>query len=543
MATTDISKLPFNIEVLYLTADDVAKLKKTSSLFIFDNTNNFRPDGLFSTEIYGLVGSEYRNRSFSYIDLNVEVLHPIFYYIINKTIPWYDKIMAGKEYALWNPKTKEFEKSNLLHGKTGYNYFISHIEELNLPLTESTAREFNVKLYHNLVKEKTYTLRYLLVLPAGMRDYTIDKNGRPQEDEINHLYRKVLMQSNLIDASLNKNNAASIDSIRYSLQNLIVDIFNYIKSLMEGKGKMIQSKWLTRKTFNSTRNVASANIEKVTSLNDSNRLKYNETAVGLHQFIRMLMPKTIFKLKSGFLSRVFSPNSEIATLTNAKTLKKETIALTEIVKDYDTWMLPDGLEKVIANYSNLNTRHNVITVNKGKHYIGLIYNDGKYFKLLQDIDEVPSNFDKSKVLPLTVTELFYLSVFDDDGKMPAFLTRYPISSYGSIYPSYVKLRTTSQSTSLIQLSEQWQPTDIVAPAFPARGKDFYNTTTMHPTHNARLNADFDGDTVSLQMVLSEEAISEIKDRLSKKNYYISTENKFMFSLSNDILNVTLAYMT
>ena len=45
------------------------------------------------------------------------------------------------------------------------------------------------------------------------------------------------------------------------------------------------------------------------------------------------------------------------------------------------------------------------------------------------------------------------------------------------------------------------------------------------------------------MVLSEEAQAEIKAKLDSKAYYISTENKFMFSMSNDTLNTTLAYMT
>jgi hypothetical protein len=543
MANTDLSTLPFNIEVLYLTATDVTKLKPITSLFIFDNTNNFHPEGLFSTEIFGLVGSEYRNRSFSYIDVRVDVLHPIFYYLITKTVAWYDNILSGKEYAVWNPKTKEFEKSNLVEGKTGYSFFMEHVEELHLEPTESTAREFNIKLYHKLVAEKKYMMRYLLVLPAGMRDYSMDKNGRPQEDEINALYRKVIMQSNLIDASMNKNNVSSVDSIRYSIQNLIQDIFVYIKSLLEGKNKLIAGKWLTRKTFNSTRNVASANIEKVTSLNDSNRLKYNETAVGLHQFLRVLMPKTIYDIKSGFLTQVFSPNSEIATLTNAKTYKKETIALTEIVKDYDTWMSPDGIEKVMANYGNLETRHDVITLNKGKHYLGLLYNDGKYYKLLQDIDEVPPGFDKSKVYPLTVTELLYLSVYHNDGKIPGFVTRYPISSYGSVYPCFIKLRTTSEVQELILLDDMWQATDTVAKAFPMRGKDFFNTMTAHSTHNERLTLDFDGDVISLQAVLSDEAQAEIRAKLNSKSYYISNQNKFMFSLSNDTLNTTLAYMT
>jgi len=45
------------------------------------------------------------------------------------------------------------------------------------------------------------------------------------------------------------------------------------------------------------------------------------------------------------------------------------------------------------------------------------------------------------------------------------------------------------------------------------------------------------------MVLSDEAVTEVTNMLNNKEYYITPDNKFYFSISNDILNVTLAYMT
>jgi len=538
------SKLPFNIELLTIDKDVLNRIGKVNSMSIFTNeTNSFHPEGLFSTEIFGLVGSEYRNRAFGYIDLKCHVLHPLIYDVIIRSVAWYDEILSGKTYAVWNKVTKAFDKSNQLEGETGYDFFFSHIIELKLASTESSKRDFNIRLFNKSISEESYKMSSLVVMPAGLRDYIIDKSGKPSEDEINPLYRKIFIQTTLIEPNLYKVHPEYLKGLRYTIQKNLLELYEYIKSLLEGKNKLILGKWLTRKTFNSTRNVASSNIEKVKSINDPNRLKYNEAAVGLHQFLKLLVPKSIYDVKNGILANIFVDGSNIATLTNIKTLKKETILLADINKDYDLFMSSEGIEKLISNFSNLNTRHNVVTLNKGKNYLALVYNDGKYFKVIQDIDDVPEHFDKSKVKPITMAEFLYLSIYKNDGKFPAFITRYPISSYGSIYPAYVKLKTTIPSLQLTELDDNWEITNNIANSYPIPNIEFFNTTATHASHNARLGLDYDGDTISVQMVLSDEAVTEVTNMLNNKEYYITPDNKFYFSISNDILNVTLAYMT
>lgn len=53
----------------------------------------------------------------------------------------------------------------------------------------------------------------------------------------------------------------------------------------------------------------------------------------------------------------------------------------------------------------------------------------------------------------------------------------------------------------------------------------------------------DGDTISLTMALTDEAISEIKDYLNKKEYYFNDNGGFTFSSSVDTLDAVLSYMT
>jgi len=219
-------------------------------------------------------------------------------------------------------------------------------------------------------------MRYHLVLPAGLRDYTVDESGKPQEDEINSYYRKLLYQSSLIEPMLYKREKRTFDSVRYSIQNLALDIFDYLTSLLEGKNKLILGKWVTRKIFNSTRNVLSSAIEDISSIDDDSRLEFNNCYVGLHQFARVCMPRTIYELRNNILKDIFIENNDFSILVDVKTLKRVEVVNNHIQKDYDMWTTVDGIERIVANFGNLYIRHNPILLGNNKYYLALVYNDG-----------------------------------------------------------------------------------------------------------------------------------------------------------------------
>lgn len=543
MNVKSLRKLPINIDLLRVSEEDVRQLKPISEIQIFNNTNQFHPEGLFSTTVFSNIGSEYRNRIFGYINLKTTILHPMIYDAIVSLKSFYGQILSGTSRAVWDDKLKEFIKSNDQEADTGFEFFYSHIEELKFEETGSDTRSFLIKLYKHSIKTQTYGLKYFLVLPAGLRDYMIDANGKPQEDEINSLYRKLIVRSGIIDEQLAKKTPEIYDSSRIGIQLAANEVFTYIQSLLEGKHKLILGKWLTRKIFNSTRNVLANPIEYTDNINDPNRLGYNDCFAGLHQYLRALVPKTLFEIKNRYIPKIFIENNNFAYLVNTKTLKKEEVISSHIQKDYDLWMSSAGLEKIIANFGNLDTRHLPIMLNKGKHYLGLVYNDGKHVKFLQDIDEVPEQFSKEHVKPITYAEFLYLSIYTTSGKYPGLIARYPITGYGSIYPAWIKVKTTTTTQSLIELNDQWEPTDSVASCFPIRDLDFFNALSVHTSHYGALGADCDGDTMSLTALTLDESVDEIKEHLMKKEYYISSDNQFYFDISNTTLDAVLAYMS
>lgn len=536
----------FNIDLLILNNQDLKGVRPVKVLDIFEGgSKNFHQDGLFSIETFGKVGEERRNRLFSYIDMRVDIFHPVIYKALDDLKGLYTEIIAGKSFAIFDKQLKDFVKATPVNGgQTGFSFFCEHFPELKFEERPSTKREFNIKLinkYRN--NDKGCMFSKLVVLPAGLRDYTIDENGKPSEDEINVMYRKVLSVSSMtenINLSGKNMQTEFLDSTRYSLQVAVNDIYKYITNLLEGKSKLILGKWASRKIFNSTRNVASSSIPTINDLHDKQSVSSNQTIVGLYQYLRMILPIAVKALRDGFLSQVFPGPNSPAILVNKKTLKKELVHIDP--EYYDEYMTYEGLEKLMARYGQEGLRHDHLAVED--HYLGLIYKSpDKTYKLFQDIDELPEQFDKKNVHPVSFTELLYLSVFKDSHETPCFVTRYPITGYGSIYPSYVYLKSTVKSEVREELNEVWERSGVFANEFPVYGEQFFNSFSVAPSHTARLGMDFDGDTANLTALMTEDAKEEIKKTLASARYYVGINKRMTFSASDEIIDLTLANMT
>lgn len=534
---------PVNIALLRVKDTDLPRLGHIKELQIFNQGSNFHPEGLFSTTIFGAVGSEYRSKTFGYIDLKYPILHPLVYKTIVALKSFYKGIMDGTVSAIWSPKLRQFEKSSEPQAQTGFTFFLKHILDLRFEENNSDKRNTNIKFFNKAVADNKHGLRYLLVMPAGLRDYVMTPSGKPEEDEVNTFYRRILAQSQLVDADIAKRTPHVYDNVFSTLQKSVLELYDYIQSLLDGKNKLILGKWLSRKTFNSTRNVLTASVDNTIDVNDPNRIRSNDVGVGLYQFLRSAAPKTLFEIKSKYIPQVFSENNTFAQLTNLKTLQKEEIVNSHVQRDYDRWMTTDGLESIIANFKRQDIRHAPVYMNRSKHCIGLLYNDGKHVKFFQDIRDLPEHLDKKHVSPITMAEFLYMSVGHLSDTLPGFVTRYPIQGYGGIYPAWMKLFTTTRHIQVRELDENWQPTDRVLASFPVRNTIFVDGLIVHQSHMALLGADFDGDMVSLQGILTDEAIEEVKQLLKSKRYYLDNERKISFSNSADILNATLAFMT
>lgn len=532
--------IPFNIRLLNLTPDKLKMIKPVTSLDIFDQTRqNFHEEGLYSVSIFGRVGDPLRNKRFSYIDIKIPVFHPVIYRALDRLKSLYPEIIEGKSYAIWNSEIKDFEKSNQSEGSTGFHYFLQHWKDIEFMKNDSVTRLESIELI-NKYKDMALTDK-IVVMPAGLREveYT---GGRVNEDEINDYYRRILSACNTITKDAVRNSPELLNRSRVSIQRAFNELYDYIESLLKGKKKFILGKWASRRVFNSTRNVVSAMPANIEQLGDPNNNNINYTEVGLYQLIAANAPVAKYMIKTGFLSKVFTEPSAPVKLVNKKTLKAEYLNLKP--EYYDTYMTEEGLDKLIALFGEDSVRHKPLEIEG--HYLGLTYRGpDNTFKLIQDIDELPPDRDKEDVQPMTFTELLYASVYKKIERYPGFVTRYPVTGIGSIYPSKVKLKTCVETEKRIELLDDWtrDPDNVIAREFPVTGSAFINSLSPSPYNLARLGMDFDGDTGSFTSVFTEESVKEIEDYLSSKRAYVGVDGRFINSTATELNELVFFNLT
>lgn len=480
--------VPFNIALLPVEDSILTTLKPVTSLDIFDGmSKNFHEDGLYSTTIFGKVGDERRKRRFSYIDIRLPVFHPVIYKALISLKKMYADILSGKAYAVWNPELKDFVAASPMDGETGYSFFLKYWDKIEFPRRPSDIREESIKLIEKYRKvEKAVLPDKVIVLPAGMRDFEIQGDGRYAEEEVNGFYKKLLQLASRIPRTLDPEDIKIYDSTRNALQHTFNDIYDLYESMIKGKKKLMLGKWASRKIFNGTRNVITSMSTTSDTISGDGNLKFNDTIIGLYQFMKATLPVTVFKLKSGFLSKVFIAPNAPAILVDKATLKRSVVDIRPEV--FDGWMTDEGLEKLISRFGESSLRHSQLEV--AGHFLGLVYKDDKYFKFIQDIDDLPEGFDRDKVTPITFAELMYVSIYNGANKYPLFVTRYPITSPHSIYPSYTYLKSTALSQVKIPLDDNWTPMeDQTAHQYPITGAPFVQSMSPHPSKLASLGAD------------------------------------------------------
>lgn len=533
--------IPFNLTLLQLTPAKLQLMRPVTVLDSFDGTGtNFHPDGLFSTEIFGRVGDDLRMERFSYIDIRVSIFHPIIYRALMELKQLYAGIISGADYAVFDDEVGDFVRSDVVNGKTGYQFFVSNWKRIKWQDTQSVTREHNVKLVEKY-KEQCM-LDHVVVSPAGFRDMEILADGRPQEGEVNTLYRKLLMISNTISDASIKHNPEVINTTRFNLQKTFNAIYVMYEDMIAGRRKLIQNRWTSRRIFNGTRNVITAADTSVEYLGAPGAMSFNDTGVGLYQTLKAILPVTKYLVRNGFLSSVFTAVDQPAHLINKKTLKREEVSVKPFV--YDRWMTDEGIEKVISSFAHEDNRHKYVEIDG--RYLGLIYKGpDKTFRFMNDIGELPEGRDPKDVYPITFCELLYGSTYFDLNKYPILVTRYPVTGMGSIYPSMIFCRTTIKFERRQELSPTWDPMDETRMAyqFPVRGSAFVNSLIPHSARLARLGADFDGDTCSGNALYTQESMDQIRDFMQTTRAYVDTDGRFMASTAVDTVQLVLHNLT
>lgn len=456
-------------------------------------THNLHEEGLYSSEIFGRVGRKERFTKEGFISTGAPVLNPTYFKttagLNNGQNGLYAGIMKGVIYAKWDPNKKDFIKSDIIEGRTGYSFFIEHLPEFSPELKESHSRKQAIKLILDN-KEKALLKRFI-VIPAGLRDIEHRPDGGVKEKEINKTYQRLIFRARSLQGINERDeNDPIYDNSRSSIGEIVNEIDNELFEMLNGKNGFLQSKVGTRGLVSSTRNVLVARRVSRANLDEDDGKGINSSDVGLYQAMLMFNYSCLHVLTTGFLSGVFTPGANVGKLVDPKTLTVEYVDLSPDV--ISKWTTVEGLNKLIYGFKNVHLRHKPITIEK--RYLGLVYDDGKEVKLFSDISELPEGRDKKFVTPLTYFEMFYLICNQTISNNLMQQTRYPIIGIGSIFPSHTNLVTGSENKPRTVLNDYWEA-DYRCLSYPAKSDNpvYYDAMSVDISRYAHLDADNDGD--------------------------------------------------
>lgn len=471
----------FNIDIIAPSDADVKYLGEIVNPNIFESsTNRFDRAGLFSTDIFGQVGSQARNTTLGYIDLKLKILHPFVFQNLCTLNSKYEDIISGKTRAkLDRDKWDLVEDKN---GETGYTFFLSVLPRIRFSDNNSNERKYKIDLVRKYAKDE-YMFNKFIVLPAGLRDYRVDESGQPVEDEVNTLYRRVLAVTALLKTiKIQDSNLYQLDPIRYKLQKSVNAVFEHFLNLLNGKYSFIQDKWSKRSIVNGTRNVLTPVPYKITKL-DKTKITTNHSVCGLYQYIKAIAPITMNRVKSMFINKFLSPNSSTATLVDPKTMKTSLVNIK--VNKRDEWLSMEGLNRIMNKMKQSDLRFEPVEIDG--YYLQLLYDNGRDIILFNDTKDIPNDLEKGFIRPITYIELFYIAIYDIKDKYPGFITRYPVISLGGTFPCRVYVKTTFKART-VNITLNGIKKEIEE--YPILGEECMESVSMATTHIARAGADF-----------------------------------------------------
>lgn len=539
---------PFNITILDVDKFIIEqRIQPVTSLLIYEPSNpKFHPDGLFSEEIFGNVGSEDRLTTYGYIELNTTILAPILYRTVSKLSNLYTDIMAGNAYATFNQITRDFERvsgdpEDIEGADTGYSFFMHHFFELSFKRTNSEQRETRLALIDAYRKIGLYN-RYL-VEPAGLRDLSNDDHGRMIQDDINKLYMTLLSYTSAIPPG---SKSPLYDSVRYSIQLKALEIYDYIENIMIHKHGYLQGRWGHRRVAMGTRNVVSVANYSTSRPDDPQTLGPNETMAGTFQTAKSLQPLIVHGLKSIFIDPVFGDSASLTIpLINTKTYELTYQTITDEERVLFTSSVE--LEKWINRFRNIDIRDCPITIKSSAgipYYLCMVYDQGDsiyLFRNLSDLRHRMSNkIELDNIHPITWIEALYLVTANAAMGRHSFITRYPVLGDTSCYPTKIHVASTIPAR-VVELKNLLDPDgpSMIYPEYPILGKPYLDTVVLGSARLGGLDADFDGDTVSFNAIMSDEANQEISEYLASPKSILDINKRLISGGSTEIIDMVL----
>lgn len=487
---------------------ELNNLKEVTSPRLFSNKMMYDPDGILSTEIFGINKGDRRN-TFAYIDLKRHFIHPHIYAKVLKGGMCKDII-----YILSGQRRFSIRDGLIVrddeNGWTGIDAFYSHYDEIRWDKFKS-GNKTNNELMKGMTKEKFFTDK-ILVVPPAYRDVilagTVDSSDHV--NELNDLYVKLIRSvSRLSEGGLFSRTQYASQMV---IQDTLVDIMNYFKKQISRKQGLIKKYLIGKSVTYGVRSVISSGTYNHNRFED-NMIDVNTSAVPISICCSTFYPFIESWVKNFFTREIINdPNSIV--FYDPKTNKE----IRGHIENADVQFSEKMIKKIINNYlMNPDNRFTPIYVD-----ISVPMEDGD--KIIKGViglkGKIINDNNSTSVLnrAMTYTDLLYLACVDVCEKRHVMVSRYPVGTDKGIYFNRIRVQSTIKHIKVVFNGREYPFYPVIDFNVPHEkvGICFIDTLVMENSHLDGMGADYDGDQVSIRGIWSDEANAECEDIMNSK---------------------------
>lgn len=256
-------------------------LTPVTSPIIVTRTNEFDIKGLFSETIFGAVGSIDRKKTFSYINLNCKIIHPIALEVILQLNRKIEKFLSTESLFSADKNGNLIEDEN---GVTGINEFINLFPKIKFR-GDTKQRDSYITVLNEEYKNGTLFIDRVPVIPPDLRPaFKNEETGEWSFDPLNDFYLTILRRSIIIRSS--GKSGPLFDHLNYAVQLAVNHHSDFVQTKIGKKSGIIRSLLLGKRVDYSARSV----------ITPGPNLKVDEIGIPLRIAVNLFKPFLIHVL-------------------------------------------------------------------------------------------------------------------------------------------------------------------------------------------------------------------------------------------------------
>ena len=227
----------------FLNIDEFCKgLKPVTSTSIANSAGEFDQLGLYSEIIFGTIGSVSRKTTYSFINLNANVVHPTALKLLIQLNRKIEKLISTESTFIVDKNGELIEDEN---GFTGIEYFKKIFLKIKFR-GDTPERENIIKVLEKAYNTNRLFINKVPVIPPDFRPAHMNENTKEWTiDNIVKFYTKILRQSLSMKSS--GKSGALYDLLNYGLQKAVIDHDEYIRTKIGKKSGLIRSQLMGKR--------------------------------------------------------------------------------------------------------------------------------------------------------------------------------------------------------------------------------------------------------------------------------------------------------